>query len=186
MSSRAGIRRSWWKRIELCRYIVLNPVRARICDYPVKWRWSSSQATGKCIEKEKFLMVDWVLKQFAPQKAIARQRYIKFVYDGCLNPSPPWEHLQAHVVYGSEGFLDGLRSHLQGQFLAKEIPKVQRYAGRPQLSELFNGAGREGKAQRDADIVKAHLELGYTQKQIATHVGLHYWTVSKIVSANRE
>ncbi len=52
--------------------------------------------------------------------------------------------------------------------------------------ELFTGAGREGKAQRDADIVKAHLEFGYTQKQIAAHIGLHYSTVSKIISANSE
>ncbi|WP_419174751.1 helix-turn-helix domain-containing protein [Desulfosediminicola sp.] len=63
---------------------------------------------------------------------------------------------------------------------------MQRHAGRPQLMELFTGAGREGKAQRDADIVKAHLEFGYTQKQIAAHIGLHYSTVSKIISANSE
>ncbi|WP_420811224.1 helix-turn-helix domain-containing protein [Desulfosediminicola ganghwensis] len=28
------------------------------------------------------------------------------------------------------------------------------------------------------------MEFGYTQKQIARHIGLHYSTVSKIVSAN--
>ncbi|WP_419174748.1 helix-turn-helix domain-containing protein [Desulfosediminicola sp.] len=128
----------------------------------------------------------WVLGQFAPQKAIARHRYIEFVHEGCLNPSSPWEQLRAQVVYGSEAFLDGLGSHLKGQSLAEEVPKVQRHAARPQLTELFTGAGREGKAQRDADIVKAHLEFGYTQKQIARHIGLHYSTVSKIVSANSE
>ncbi|WP_136799540.1 hypothetical protein [Desulfosediminicola ganghwensis] len=127
----------------------------------LKWSWSSYQATGKFTEKEKFLMVDWVLKQFAPQKAIARQRYIEFVHDGCLNPSSPWEHLRAQVVYGSEPFLHGLRSHLQGQALAEEIPTVQRHAGRLQLTELFNGAAREGKAQKEADIInKAQLEFG--------------------------
>lgn len=174
--------------LELCRYIVLNPVRAGICDHPLQWRWSSyrATATGEFAGKEKFLMVAWVLRQFAPQKTIARQRYMEFVHDGCLNPSSPWGQLRVQVVYGSETFLDGLRLHLKGQTLAEEIPKVQRYAGRPQLNELFNGAGRGSKAQRDADIVKAHLEFGYTQKQIATHVGLHYSTVSKIVSTNSE
>lgn len=96
--------------LELCRYIVLNPVRAKTCDHPLKWRWSSysATATGKFSENEKFLTVDWILKQFAGRKPAARQRYAEFVLDGCLNQSSPWEQLRAQIVYGSDVFLDGL------------------------------------------------------------------------------
>ena len=30
--------------LELARYLVLNPVRARLCAYPGEWRWSSYRA----------------------------------------------------------------------------------------------------------------------------------------------
>jgi REP element-mobilizing transposase RayT len=32
--------------LEVCRYVVLNPVRARMVEKPEDWRWSSYQATG--------------------------------------------------------------------------------------------------------------------------------------------
>lgn len=81
-------------------------------------------------------------------------------------------------------FLMVCQSYLKGHNLTEEIPKVPRYAGRPRLHELFPDPTREDKAQRNAGIVKAHLEFGYTLKQIAMQIGLHYSTVSKIVSAN--
>ncbi len=32
--------------LEVCRYVVLNPVRARMVEKPEDWRWSSYRATG--------------------------------------------------------------------------------------------------------------------------------------------
>lgn len=34
-----------WHLLETSRYIVLNPVRARLVSHPREWRWSSYQAT---------------------------------------------------------------------------------------------------------------------------------------------
>ena len=31
--------------MEVCRYVVLNPVRAGVCEHPGQWRWSSFNAT---------------------------------------------------------------------------------------------------------------------------------------------
>ncbi|HOT05532.1 MAG TPA: transposase, partial [Atribacter sp.] len=47
--------------LELCRYIVLNPVRAGMVQYPWDWQWSSYQATAGQAEKLKFLSTDWIL-----------------------------------------------------------------------------------------------------------------------------
>ncbi|MCP3888149.1 MAG: helix-turn-helix domain-containing protein [Desulfobulbaceae bacterium] len=38
------------------------------------------------------------------------------------------------------------------------------------------------KPLRNDAIIKAHLEHGYTLKEIADKIGIHYTTVSKVVS----
>jgi DNA-binding MarR family transcriptional regulator len=61
-----------------------------------------------------------------------------------------------------------------------EIPRRQRYLGRPTLNGLF--ARKLTKAKRDALIVRAVNRYGYSQREIADYVGLHYATVSRLVS----
>ena len=40
----------------------------------------------------------------------------------------------------------------------------------------------ETKASRDKNIHDAHVKYGYTLKEIADHLKIHYTTVSKVVS----
>jgi hypothetical protein len=65
----------------------------------------------------------------------------------------------------------------------KEIPRHQRYMGRPSLSDLF----KQGKTkdERNGKIRAAHLKLGYTLKEIADCLGIHYTTVSKALLDKR-
>jgi putative transposase len=64
---------------ELARYIVLNPVRAKLCAHPSEWRWSSYNATVAQVPEPSFLSVDWMLKQFGTTPAAARKHYADFV-----------------------------------------------------------------------------------------------------------
>jgi DNA-directed RNA polymerase specialized sigma subunit len=66
--------------------------------------------------------------------------------------------------------------------LAKEIPRAQRHAVRPTLKQAFGRVKPEQRATRDRLVATLHLKHGYTQAQIAAHLGLHYATVSRIVS----
>jgi putative transposase len=50
--------------LELARYVVLNPVRARAVRSARDWRWSSYRATAGMAEAPEFLTTDWVLAQF--------------------------------------------------------------------------------------------------------------------------
>nr|WP_321390027.1 hypothetical protein [uncultured Desulfuromusa sp.] len=43
--------------LELCRYIVLNPVRAGRCDKPAGWQWSSYRATASGKKELEWLTV---------------------------------------------------------------------------------------------------------------------------------
>jgi len=47
--------------LELCRYVVLNPVRAKMVPRVGDYRWSSYRATVGMIEAPSYLACDWVL-----------------------------------------------------------------------------------------------------------------------------
>jgi putative transposase len=99
--------------LELCRYIVLNPVKSKMTDHPGKWQWSSykSTSTGKSLPE--FLSVDWILLQFSKQKTKARKRYVEFVTEGSDEVSSPWEKLVGQAIYGSERFVEELQAYLR-------------------------------------------------------------------------
>ncbi len=61
------------------RYVVLNPVRAGLCDHPSEWEWSSYNATCGTAWAPDFLSVDSVLRLFHPTQLIARRRFQAFV-----------------------------------------------------------------------------------------------------------
>ena len=60
--------------LELARYIVLNPVRARMVHSTGEWPWSSYRATAGMVEGHDSLTTDWVLSKFSGQKRVARER----------------------------------------------------------------------------------------------------------------
>jgi DNA-binding NarL/FixJ family response regulator len=87
---------------------------------------------------------------------------------------------QSQIVLGEETFLENFKEVLENKKRVKEIPRSQRYIGRPDLSHIFKGP--ETNDQRNACIYRAHLDQGYTMKEIAAHLGIHYTTVSKVIA----
>ncbi|HXV35106.1 MAG TPA: transposase [Gaiellaceae bacterium] len=65
--------------LELARYLPLNPVRARLCDDPADWPWSSYRATLGIGRPAPFLAVDRVLGLFALDRRRAREAFRAFV-----------------------------------------------------------------------------------------------------------
>jgi putative transposase len=94
-----------------------------------------------------------------------------------------WDALEAQSLLGVEGFAEGLRHHVTGKRKIREIPKGQRYAGRPALAKIFPQRSRQKKT-RDQLIAKAVTEHGYSQMELANHLDLHYSTISRIVTAS--
>ncbi len=158
--------------LELCRYIVLNPVKAGLVKRPEQWRWSSYRATAGMSRGGGFLTTDWILGQFSPKKTQARKKYIDFVNQNLPEGTqPPWERLEGRIFFGGSRFIERMREKLGKQKETAEIPKVQRFAGRKPLAELL--AGISDKTERNRRICTAHLEHGYTLGQIAGALGIH-------------
>ena len=66
----------------VARYIVLNPVRARLCRSAGEWRWSSYAATAGWVRPRPCLSVAPLLEQFGTSKERARLEYEAFVQEG--------------------------------------------------------------------------------------------------------
>ena len=62
----------------------------------------------------------------------------------------------------------------------REIPRSQRLAARPSLDDLFSGI--TSKTHRNQKIHEATHQHEYTLTQLQEHLGLHYSTISRIVS----
>jgi REP element-mobilizing transposase RayT len=164
--------------LELCRYIVLNPVAAGVVPTPENWRWSSYRSTAGLGSVPVFLTTKWVLAQFGDNLVNARQRYVAFVQDGLKCPSP-WKDLRGGILLGETSFVERMLGD-PGEFREEEeIPKVQRLAHRPSLEELF--AGNLDKKGLSLSAKVAHVEWNYPLKEIGDHLGRHYATVSKMI-----
>jgi putative transposase len=68
--------------LETCRYVVLNPVRAKICERPEEWPWSSYAACAGLRLAPRFLAVDDLLGLFSAHPPAARRIYTAFVAEG--------------------------------------------------------------------------------------------------------
>ena len=67
-----------------------------------------------------------------------------------------------------------------------EIPRAQRFPGRSPLGELFQKQEKQDKTIRNQQIEMAHMQYGYTLKEIADQLHIHYTTVSKVLKDYRK
>jgi putative transposase len=166
--------------LELCRYVVLNPVRAGIVRDPAECEWSSYRATAGIVEGFQFVDADWILSQFGSERFQAQKHYRDFVKAG-IDGAEVWDGLKSKSILGGEDFLKRMEPVLREKSLIKEIPRSERLVSRVSLQELLPPDGPFGKEERNELMRKAHLAYGYSFTDIGKHVGLHYATVSRIV-----
>jgi putative transposase len=155
--------------LELCRYVVLNPVRAKLVPHPRQWAWSSYRATVGEMQAPSWLTMDWILGQFGQRVGPAQERYRTFVAEGRGGPGP-WEQLTGQIYLGSEEFVT---QHQPGRVI-RDIPRRQTQALRPSLRVLFQRTGEPAQL-----IHTAYRRYGYRLAEIADHLGVHAATVSR-------
>lgn len=167
---------------ELCRYIVLNPVRVKKVDKAGQWKWSSYNFTAKNTKStENFVDTTWLLSNFDNKKKKARKKYRKFVETGIFEFSPLLATRTQHIL-GSDAFFDSVQQYVPTSNNNKKCAKKQHSTQRPALVTLFKGVSLADKEKRNDVIHVAHIQHGYLLKEIATFLNLHYTTVSKIIN----
>ena len=162
--------------LELARYVVLNPVRAKAIRSAKDWRWSSYRATAGMAEAPEFLTTNWILAEFHRARARATRLYREFVKQG--RGVDAWTELRGGILLGSDDFVDKLKPLLAGYQTLREVPRRERLATRPSLEELFSDV--HDKAERDRRIHVAVRVHEYTLQSVADSLGLHSSTISTI------
>lgn len=151
---------------ELCRYVVLNPVRAKVVSHPRLWGWSSYRATVREMTASTWLTTDWILCQFGQQVRPARERYWTFVAEGHGGPRP-WEQLTGQIYLGSEDIV----TQYHPNRVIRDIPR--RQAQRPSLRVLL-----QRKEKTVQLIYPAYRRYRYRLAEIAGHFGVHATRIS--------
>jgi REP element-mobilizing transposase RayT len=161
--------------LELARYVVLNPLRAGRVKQLESWPWSSYLATCGQTPAPAWLQTDWVLAQFGRQRASTIRKYIQFVHEGARLPSV-WGQLQGQIYLGSEAFVKKMQAKIAREPALNEIPRAQRRALTQPLADF------ERRYDRNEAMARAYLSGQHTLAAIAKHFGVHYTTVSRVVS----
>ncbi len=167
--------------LEVCRYVVLNPVRARRVKDPGQWPWSSFSATAGRERPPACLTTNWVLSQFSGKREKAEREYRRFVVSG-IRKGSIWGEVKGQAILGDDEFVGSIADQLERQKDVPEIPRSQRYAARPALDKLFEVNVLREKAKRDEKIREAVETFGYTQRAVADHLGFHFTYVSRILN----
>ena len=166
--------------LELARYVVLNPIRARMVRSVRDWPWSSYRATSGQAEVPEFLEVEWILSQFDASRDRAVQAYRRFVGRG--RGVDVWDDLRAGCLLGGADFVDKMRTRLLETPLDQNVLRRARGATRPSLVEIFLDTA--DKADRNRRIHDAVRTYHYKLQEVADHLGVHFSTISVI--AKRE
>lgn len=162
--------------LELCRYIVLNPVRAQMVKTAKDWPWSSYRATAGMTQPVKALTTDWVLGNFGKQRKRANIKYRMFVAEGKSQPSP-WQKLKNQVFLGADEFVEETQCKLREDQSLADIPKPQKLAPKKALEYYIKHfSEKEGMA-------RAYLSGHYTLSEVGKAYSKSYATVSRAVQA---
>jgi hypothetical protein len=119
---------------ELCRYVVLNPVRAHMVASVDDWHWSSYLPTVGRIACPQWLAAAAVLGLFG-EGTRARKAYERFVAEGLKQPSP-WEQLQGQIYLGPDDFRDRMQKRIAGK-APHGVPRRQLDPRRPSVQAVL-------------------------------------------------
>ncbi|HEU0195817.1 MAG TPA: transposase [Nevskiaceae bacterium] len=165
--------------LELSRYVVLNPVRARMVREPAAWAWSSYLATAGKLDPPAWLELNTLLAVFGENRRQATGAYVQFVHAG-RGVEPVWNHLNRQAFLGDDAFVTKALRKASVPPNDINIPRVQR---QPPALSLKDIAKRH--PDRDTGIHAAWATGQYSYAEIAAHYGVHFTTVGRIVRARK-
>ncbi len=168
--------------LEVCRYIVLNPVRAGMVGNPAEYRWSCYLGILYQRKAVPFLDTSYVLSLFSQPGRKSEDEYRAFVSSGL--GTDLWANLRGGIILGSDEFASQLQNRIGLIPNIRGVKRSQLYAGRPELASIF-GPDKLDRDRRNQKILEAHSSHGYTCKEIANYLNLHHSSVCRAVRSEK-
>lgn len=163
--------------LELSRYIHLNPVRARLVEEPMDYRWSSFWAyVGKKVPWG-WLRRDFLLGQMGRDEKRAQERYWEYVQEALGAPSQgPWQKVVASTLLGSEGFIKWVKERwVRRRGYHRDIPAIKKFSSGPDLNTIFRRTeeffGEGTLLSRKVGLYLSHRLSGFPLGEIGKFFG---------------
>jgi putative transposase len=145
--------------LELFRYVVLNPLRAKgMVNRLEDWPWSSYPAMSEDDAKPEWLTTDWILSLFGKQRRIATEKYLQFIREGAQHQPKIWSNLKGKIYLGDAAFVNEMQKRIGREKDDLNIPQQQKRPIAKPLSEI----AAQHKDRRTA-IIAAYKTGAYSQ-----------------------
>ena len=169
--------------LEVLRYVVLNPVRAKICPQPENYRWSSFRSTAGLAAARPWLASDDVLINFGEDRPMAQRRYRRFVEDGIGLDRKPWDDLIGQMYLGSDDWVQSEQDRVRMKPRDSEHPRAQRAPRKCAMAEVVDSVART--LSIDAGYVRTGH--GGTARMLAAWIAAHdaHLTLNSIAAGLR-
>lgn len=159
---------------ELARYVVLNPVRAKLVAAPEDWLWSSHVYMLGKKDAAVWLDTDWLLGQFSATREKAVRAYSRFVTEG-VGLASPLTGARHQLILGDDEFVERYRS-LASDAPLSNVARVQRRAVALTLAEY-----QQQYPDRDHAMAMAYFSTVFTMAQIGSFFRVSQRTVCRAV-----
>jgi REP element-mobilizing transposase RayT len=173
--------------LEVCRYVDLNPVRARLVRKPEAWAWSSYRAhvgqTPAPVWLDTQGLHGYLLGRAVRTTADSRRAAAQ--YAGLVASVPDaslWDSaLRQQIYLGDETFVEQMQALAEPRNSTdSDIPKIQRLKSRTLAQWLQSCENREQA------LYNAHTQSAITMSAIARELGLSISRVSRLIARAEE
>jgi putative transposase len=134
---------------ELLRYVVLNPVRAKMAERPEDHRWSSYRATAGLETPPPWLDVSAALVWLDPDRETAQRAYREFVHAKVGCEERLWDKVMNAIYLGTEEWTRRMRKVVEAKPRSTDHPRVQRAVGRPKIHTVVQTVATIARLPRD-------------------------------------
>ena len=162
--------------LELSRYIVLNPLRAKMVASLDDWQWSSHRYFVRNEPPPDWLELDWLLDRFNTPHATAADAYQAFVLAG-LGADSPLAVTRCQVLLGDDAFVYAHQRSQRSEELVETVRAERRAVALPLTAYQLQ------YSNRDEAMARAYRSTAFTMPQIADAFGVSTKTVSRAVAA---
>jgi hypothetical protein len=152
----------------LLRYVVLNPVRAKMVARPEDFRWSSYRSTAGLDVAEDWLDVNSIFDLFDDDPVVAMRQYQELVLAKVESSESLWDNVVNGIYLGTESWAKRMRTIVESRPRSTDHPKAHRAVGRPKMPAIVSAVAHVAKrsvadvrAMRDASLRRLVAWIGW-------------------------
>jgi REP element-mobilizing transposase RayT len=134
---------------EVLRYVVLNPVRAKIVARPEEYRWSSYRATAGLEPAPPWLDLTAVYGHFHSDRAVAQAMYTEHVLARVGSSETLWDQAINGIYLGGEEWAKKMRMIVESRPRSTDHPLEQRAIGRPTVQKVIAAVAEAGAQAKE-------------------------------------